>query len=251
MGSSPYLLMVKMPGGRVTVEDSVASSRRITGRALRDAFFADMRVLTLGLIQPRGSSLYLGPLEILRFGPAKTARTSVELPIEGGLAVGAPGGSLRLEAGKGSLKAKVEGYRPWLPLPIYMVTQLPLHHLILRLHMLRERGRVPSAGMPAAPANRFAAAAIDIGLCATVALFAGRRRRLPAFVGITAGYHVACWSASGRTIGGVITRQRVIAVDGSRASISQSVIRLLALPLAALRMRAVHDEIAATEVIAE
>src|SRR6267378_3313568 len=53
MGSSPYLLMVKMPGGRVTVEDSVASSRRITGRALRDAFFADMRVLTLGLLRPR------------------------------------------------------------------------------------------------------------------------------------------------------------------------------------------------------
>jgi hypothetical protein len=40
-------------------------------------------------------------------------------------------------------------------------------------------------------------------------------------------------------------------VDGSRVSISQSVIRLLALPLAALRMRAVHDDIAATEVIAE
>jgi hypothetical protein len=240
-----------MPGGRVAVEDSVASSHRITGHALREAFFADMRVLTLGLIRPRGSSLYLGPLEILRFGPPKTTRTSVELPIEGGMAVGEPGGSLRVEAVKGALKARVEGYRPWLPLPIYGVTQLPLHHLILRLHLLRERGRFPSAGMPTPPANRFAAAAIDTALCAAVAFIAGRRRRLQVLLGITAAYHVACWSTSGRTIGGVITRQRVVAVDGSRASVGQSLIRLLALPLAAVRMRAVHDEIAATEVITE
>jgi uncharacterized RDD family membrane protein YckC len=74
---------------------------------------------------------------------------------------------------------------------------------------------------------------------------------LPVLLGITAGYHVAWWSKSGRTIGGVITRQRVVAVDGSRASVGQSLIRLLALPLAAVRMRAVHDEIAATEVITE
>jgi hypothetical protein len=240
-----------MTGGRVTVEDSVASSRSVTGRALGQAFFADMRVLTFGLIRPRGSSLFLGPLEILRFGRAKTTRTSVELPIEGGMAVGAPGGSLRIEAVKGTLKAKVDGYRPWLPLPVYMITQLPLHHLILRLHLLRERGRLPSAGMPAATANRFAAAAIDTGMCAWVALIFGKRHRLRAFMAITAGYHVACWSTSGRTIGGVVTRQRVVSVDGSRASVGQSLIRLLALPAAALRMRAVHDEVAGTEVIAD
>ena len=105
--------------------------------------------------------------------------------------------------------------------------------------------------MPAAPANRFAAAAIDTGLCAAVALFAGRRRRLPALVAVAAGYHIACWSSSGRTIGGVITRQRVISVDGSRVSIGQSVIRLLALPFAALRLRAVHDEVAGTEVVTD
>jgi len=243
--------MVRTPGGRVTVEDSVASSRRVTGRALCDSFFADMRVLTLGLIRPRGWSLFLGPLEILRFGPAKTTRTSVQLPIEGGLAVGVPGGSLRIEAVKGALKAKVEGYRPWLPLPLYVIMQLPLHHLILRLHLLRQRGRLPSAGMPAAPTGRFAAAAIDTGLCAALALVAGKRRRLPALVGIIFVYHVACWSVSGRTIGGVITRQRVVSVDGSGVSAGQSLLRLLALPLAALRMRAVHDEIAGTEVIAD
>jgi hypothetical protein len=240
-----------MAGGRVTVEDSVASSRRISGRALRDAFFADMRALTLGLVQPRGSSLFVGPLEILRFGPAKTTRTSVELPIEGGLAVGAPGGVLLIAAARGVLTARVEGYRPWLPLSVYALTQLQLHHLILRLHLLRERGRLPSAGVPAPTANRFAAAVIDTGLCGAVALVVGRKRRLAAFAGIAAGYHVACWSASGRTVGGLLTRQRVVSVDGSRVSIGQALIRLLTLPLAALRVRAVHDELAGTEVVAD
>ena len=235
----------------MTVEDSVASSRRVTGRSLRDAFFIDMQALTLGLVRPRGSSLFVGPLEIIRFGPGKTARSSVELSIEGGLAVGAPGGELRIEAVKGVLKAKVEGYRPWLPLPIYVVTQLPLHHLIMRLHLLRERGRLPTPGVPTPPTGRFAAAALDVGLCAALALFTGKGRRLPAFVGITAAYHVACWSSSGHTIGGLVARQRVVSVDGSRVSGGQSFIRLLALPLAALRMRAVHDEIAGTEVIAD
>src|SRR6266702_3881230 len=44
---------------------------------------------------------------------------------------------------------------------------------------------------------------------------------------------------------------RIVAVDGSRPSIGQSIVRLLALPLAALRMRAAHDELAATEVVAD
>jgi hypothetical protein len=43
----------------------------------------------------------------------------------------------------------------------------------------------------------------------------------------------------------------VVSVDGSRVSAGQALIRLFALPVAALRMRAVHDEIAATEVIAD
>jgi uncharacterized RDD family membrane protein YckC len=243
--------MVNWAGGRVTVEDSVASTRRLSGRALRDAFFLDMPPLTLGLIQARGSSLYLGPLEVIRFGPAKSTRTSVDLPIEGGLAVGAAGGTLRIEAVKGALRATVEGYRPRVPLPIYIFTQLPLHHLIMRMHLLRERGRLPTPGIPAAPAGRFAGAAIDTALCAALAMSAGKGRRLPALVGITAAYHIAAWSIFGRTLGGLVTKQRVVAVDGSRVSIGQSLVRLLALPLAALRLRAVHDEIAGTEVIAD
>jgi hypothetical protein len=237
--------------GRVTLEDSVDSSHPVNGAELRDGFFADMATLTLGLVRSQGSSLVLGPLEIIRFGPARTTRSSVELPIEGGLLVGERGGSLRIHAGKGRLTASVDGYRPRLPRPLYAVTQLPVHHLVLRLHLLRQRGRLPTPGMPVAPTRRAAAAAIDVGLFAIVALVAGKRRRTAALAVIAAGYHIACWSTSGRTIGGMVTRQRVVAVDGSRVSAGQALVRLLALPLAVLRMRAVHDEIAGTEVISD
>jgi hypothetical protein len=210
-----------------------------------------MTTLTLGLVRQRGSSLVLGPLEIVRFGPAKTTRSSVDFPIEGGLIVGDRGGRLRIHAGKGRLTASLDGFRPWLPRPLYVVTQLPFHHLILRLHLLRERGRLPAPGVPVAPTRRVAAAAIDIGLFALLAFVAGKRRRRAALAAIVAGYHVACWSISGRTLGGMITRQRVVSVDGSRVTAGQAVIRLLTLPVAALRMRALHDEIAGTEVVAD
>jgi hypothetical protein len=238
-------------GGRVTLEDSVASSRPVSGAELRDGFFSDMATLMLGLVRQRGSAIVLGPLEIIRFGPAKTARSSVDFPIEGGLLVGDRGGRLRIEAVEGRLTASVQGYRPRLPRPLYVVTQLPFHHLVLRLHLLRVRGRLPAPGVPVAPTRRVAAAAIDIGLFALVALAAGKRRRLLALAAIGAGYHVACWSISGRTVGGLVLGQRVVSVDGSRVSTGQALVRLLALPTAAFRMRALHDEIAGTEVVAD
>jgi hypothetical protein len=242
---------MKWADGRVTFQDSVATPHPVTGRDLGESFFQDMTWLTLGLVRRRGSSLFLGPLEIIRFGRARTGRASVELPIEGGLIAGEPGGRLRIQAAGGRLTAAVEGYRPSLPKPIYVLTQLPFHHLIVRLHLLRERGRQPSPGMPAAPTKRALAAAIDIGLCAAVAVVAGRRRRLATFAGIVAVYHVAGWTISGRTVGGLVTEQRVVSIDGSPVTIGQSLVRLLTLPLAAARMRAVHDEIAGTEVIAD
>ena len=242
---------MRWAGGRVTFDDWVASSRAITGRELREAFFQDMSTLTLGLVRPRGSSLFVGPVEIIRFGPPKTTRTGVELPIEGGLAVRKPGGHLRIAASKGRLTASVEGYSPRLPLPIYVLTQLPFHHTIMRLHLLRERGRLPVYGMPAAPAGRFAAGAIDAAVCAAATLLAVKHRRILALAAITAGYHIACWSLTGRTVGGLIVRQRVVSVDGSRVSPGQSLVRLLALPIAAMRLRAIHDQIAGTEVIAD
>jgi hypothetical protein len=195
--------------------------------------------------------MVLGPLEIIRFGPAKTTRSGVDFPIEGGLLVGAQGGRLHIQTGKGRLTASVYGYRPRLPRPLYVVTQLPFHHQVMRLHLLRQRGRLPAPGVPVAPTRRIAAAVIDIGLFSLAALAAGKRRRLAALAGIAAGYHVACWSISGRTVGSIVLGLRVVSVDGSRVSAGQAIVRLLAVPMAALRMRALHDEIAGTEVIAD
>jgi RDD family len=241
--------VTRWDGGRVDVEDSVAMSHAVTGAVLRDGFLKDIRLLTLGLVQARGSSLHLGPIELLRFGRARVSRNRVEWPIDGGLFARAPGGRLRIEAAAGRVTATVEGYRPLLPRLLYMVTQLPVHHLVTRLHLLRVRGRRPAPGVPAEPTKRIAAAGIDIGFCATLAALSGRRRRMPALFGIAIAYHVACWSISGRTLGGMIMGQRLVSVDGSRPTVGQALVRLAALPLSALRLRAIHDEVAGTDVV--
>jgi len=95
------------------------------------------------------------------------------------------------------------------------------------------------------------AAAVDLAFCATLAGFTGRRRKLHVLLGITAVYHVACWSSTGRTLGGMVMRQRVVAIDRSTPTIGQSVVRLFALPIAWALRRPVHDEAAATEVITD
>lgn len=231
------------------VEDSVTASNSITGNELRDQFVSDVSTLTFGLVRMRGSSMFLGPLELLRFGRPKMTRTSVDWPVEGGLVTRTAGGHWSISASGGRLVASLDGYAPRLPTLIYAVTQLPIHHLVMRLHLLRARGRVPSPGVPAAPTRRIAAGAIDLGLCAAAALLAGRRRRVAAFAGLAIGYHVACWSSSGRTVGGLVEGQRVVSVDGSRVSVGQSLVRILVLPMALLRLRAVHDEISGTEVV--
>ena len=174
----------------------------------------------------------------------------MEWPIEGGLFARTPGGRFSIEAIGGRVAATVEGYRPLLPRPLYMVTQLPVHHLVTRLHLLRVRGRQPAPGVPAEPTKRIAAAAIDLGFCAALAVIGGRRRRLPVLLGIATAYHVACWSTSGRTLGGVLMGQRLVSVDGSRPTVGQALVRLAALPVSALRLRAIHDEVAGTDVVA-
>jgi RDD family protein len=237
-------------GGKVEVEDSVAMTRDITGKVLREGFLPDVAALTFGIVSVRDNSFYLGPIELLRFGPARVTKTRAEWPVEGGLLARAPGGRFRIEATRGRLVASVDGYQPRLPLPFYLLTQLPIHHLLTRLHLLRVRGRQPAPGMPAEPPRRLAAAAIDLGLCATLAAASGRRLRVPVLVGIAAAYHVACWSLSGRTLGGALMGQSVVAVDGSRPSVGQAVVRLAALPASAMRLRAIHDEVAGTEVVA-
>jgi uncharacterized RDD family membrane protein YckC len=157
---------------------------------------------------------------------------------------------LRIETLYGRLVASVDGYQPMLPRALYLVTQLPIHHLWTRLHLLRVRGRRPPPGVPADPAMRITAAAIDAALCLALVSVIGRRRRIPALLGIAAGYHIACWSLSGRTLGGALMSQRVVSVDGSGLSAGQAALRFVSLPLAALWRRNVHDEIAGTAVVA-
>jgi hypothetical protein len=221
-----------------------------TGKALRDTFPVDIEWLTFGLIRVRDGSLRFGPVELIRFGRPRITKSSVQWPIEGGLLARGPGGHLRTELLNGRLVESLDGYRPMLPRTIYALTQLPIHHLLTRLHLLRARGREPLPGPPADRSRRIAAAAIDAGLCISLAAILGRRRPpLPVLLGIAAGYHVACWSLSGVTVGGAVLRQRVVAVDGSKVSFGQALVRLALLPLAAVRMSSVHDEIAGTEVL--
>jgi hypothetical protein len=234
----------------VAIEDSVSMPNPITGKTLRDTFPADMEALTFGMIRVKDNVLRFGPLELIRFGRPRITRNSVQWPIEGGLLARSAGGHLRIELLYGRLVESLVGYRPMLPRPIYALTQVPVHHLLTRLHLLRVRGREPAPGPPADRSRRMAAAAIDAALCMSVAAIIGRRwRRLPVLLGVAAGYHIACWSLSGVTLGGAVMKQRVVAVDGSKVTIGQAIVRLALLPLAALRMRDVHDEIAGTDVI--
>ncbi len=236
----------------MAIEDSVAMPDPWTGRSLRDGYWAGVSRLTLGLVRARDDSLWLGPLALLNFGPAEVAQNSVQWPIEGGLLARAPGGWVRIEASHDRLVASVDGYEPMLPRIVYTLTQLPVHHLWTRLNLLRLCGRTPEPGPRSDPARRLAAAAIDAGMCATLAaVIGGRNRRVPALLGIAAAYHVACWRISGRTLGGAIMKQRVVSVDGSGLSVGQAVVRLALLPIAAVRRRNVHDEIAGTDVIAD
>lgn len=222
----------------------------ISGQVLRDSFASDIEALTFGLIRMNDNALRLGPLELIRFGRTRITPTSVQWPIEGGLLARAGGGHLRIELLYGRLVESVDGYRPVLPRSIYALTQLPIHRLLTRLHLLRVRGRIPEPGPPADRSRRLAAAAIDAGLCISAAAIIGaKRRRLPVLIGIAAGYHIACWSLSGVTLGGAVMKQRVVAVDGSRVSVGQALVRMALLPLAAVRMRNVHDEIAGTDVV--
>ena len=66
---------------------------------------------------------------------------------------------------------------------------------------------------------------------------------------VSAAYHVACWSLLGRTLGGVVLRERVVSLDGSRPTATQSLLRFTLMPLSWISRRAVHDDVALTTVI--
>lgn len=243
--------MVTWDDRRVAIEDSVAVSRTISGDGLRLGYADSVSSTSLGLVTLRGNSVVAGPLELLRFGPPKVTPQAVDWPIEGGLLAGAAGGHWRIRYEGGRVTAAVEGYRPRLPRWIYTATHLHVHRLFTRVFLLRMRGREPEPGVPASRPDRLRAAAVDLAFCVTLAGILGRRRRVGTLIALTAGYHVACWSVSGRTLGGLVMRQRVVAIDGSRLMPAQSLLRFALLPVSWIARRPVHDDIACTEVISD
>ena len=242
--------MVIWRGGRVSTEDSIEVPATPSGADLRDAYAEEVRAFTYGLVAMRGDSLVIGRVELLRFGPPKVTGSSVEWSMQGGLLSGRPGGRLRVEARDGRVVASLEGWTPRLPRPLYVPTHLQIHLLFTRLYLLRLRGRKPAPGPRAARRDRLNAAAIDVAFCLTLAGLTGRRgpRRVLAIAAI---YHVACWSTGGRTLGGLVMRQRVVAVDGSRLTPAQALLRLALLPASWVTGRPVHDELAATDVVSD
>ena len=132
----------------VELSEDVVAPRPVTGERLRQAFLPGMSRLTLGLVHAGAAGLWLGPLELLRFGPPEVAAHGCSFPIEGGLLAAAPAGRIAFSWQDQRLTGAVEGYRPSLPPPLYRLTQLPLHRALTRLHLLRLRGPAPAPGMP-------------------------------------------------------------------------------------------------------
>ena len=236
------------PTSPIRTEDRVAAPLAPDDRRLRDGFFEEMTRLFGGVIRGERWLLRVGPATLFRFGEPRALDGGWSWPITGGLLVARPAGALALSWHDGQLVSTLDGYQPRLPRPLYRLTQLPLHPLVTRLVLLRLRGRSPPPGVPAEPARRAAAAGIDLAVCAALALPA-RRRRMRTFAVIAVAYHVGCWATTGRTLGASLLGQRLVAVDGSPPSGVQAVVRLLTLPLSVWRLRAIHDELAGTEVI--
>ena len=224
----------------------------MSGAVLRDRYAEAVRTLTFGLVRLRNNSVALGSLALLRFGPPRVTKSAVDWPIEGGLLSRVPGGHWRIEAQKPGevrrVEASLTGWEPLLPRPIYDLTQLQVHLLFTHLYLLRLRGRQPAPGTRATQRDRLRAASIDVAFCLTLAGFTGRRRWCRTLA-VAAAYHIACWSTSGRTLGGLVLRQRVVAVDGSRVTPTQALFRLVLLPATWLSRRPIHDELSATDVI--
>src|SRR5258708_19629941 len=112
------MTVVHVKDGEVSTHDSVAITRKLTGGELRDGYLHDIQDLTLGLVRARGRSLCLGPLELLRFGPATVTASPVEWPIDGGLTALEPVGTFRLEDDGARLPPSFPRYTPHHPLPL-------------------------------------------------------------------------------------------------------------------------------------
>ena len=228
--------------------DTVRAPLRVDMAPQQDAYWNYLGRLLMGVVGARHGALWLGPVPLLRFGAPHGDGSGWWWPIEGGLLCAAPGGRVGFAWGDGELRGYVEGYHPRVPDPLYP-GQVLVHHAVTRLFLLHLRGRIPPAGMPAEPVARLAAAGIDLALLAAVAGMLPRRGRLRRAAMIAVGYHLAGWTAAGGTVGSRAVGLRVISIDGSGVRLAQAILRLAALPWAIARRRAVHDEVAGTDVV--
>lgn len=239
--------VVTWSGGAITTSDSVEVTRPLSGAQLRDAYIDSVQDLTFSLVRFRDSAWRIGPIELLRFGRERVGRDFFEWHIEGGL-LAKPGGVWRVESSDGAVSASVTGHRPSIPRPLYDVSHLQFHQLATRLYLLRLRDDDPPPGIDAPREDRVRSAAVDVAFCLTLARLTGRRRLRRTLL-ISAAYHITCWSLFGRTLGGVVLRERVVSLDGSRPTATQSLLRFALLPLSLIARRPLHDEMARTTVI--
>lgn len=229
--------------------DEVGAPLAPASERLRDGFFEAVGDITLGLVRGRHWRMSAGPLTLLDFDPPHPLQDGWGWRVRGGLLAAGPGGELRLRWSAGVLRSEVADYRPALPGPIYDLTQLPLHHALTRIALLRLRGRVPGPGVPASPAARVVAAAADLTACTGLALALRTRRPLLALLGVAGAYHAGFWALGGRTPGARLLGLRLTSIDGSPVSPAQSLVRMLLAPWALVRGRALHDRAAGTEVV--
>ncbi len=241
------MAVVTWSGDAITTSDSVEVTRPFSGAQLRDAYIESVQDLTLGLVRFRDNAWRIGPFELLRFGNERVGRDVVEWPIEGGI-LARPGGVWRIESKHGAVSATATGHRPAIPRPLYDVSHFQVHQLATRLYLLGLLEADPPPGIEAPREDRLRAAAVDVAFCLTLARLTGRRRLRRTLV-ITAAYHVVCWSLLGHTLGGVVLRERVVSLDGSRPTAAQSVLRMALMPLSWMSRRPVHDEVARTTVM--
>jgi hypothetical protein len=239
--------VVTWSGDAITTSDSVEVTRPFSGAQLRDAYIASVEDLTLGLVRFRDNAWRIGPIVLLGFGNESVGRDFVEWRIEGGI-LARPGGVWRIESKDGAVIATATGHRPAIPRPLYDVSHFQVHQLATHLYLLGLRETDPPPGVEAPREDRLRAAAVDVAFCLTLARLTGRRRLRRTLV-ITAAYHVVCWSLLGRTLGGVVLRERVVSLDGSRPKATQSLLRFALLPMSWISRRPLHDEVARTTVI--
>lgn len=116
----------------VGTEDWVPAPVEPDAGKLRDLGVAAISRAVFGLIAARGLELRLGPLTVFRFGEPRRVGDCWAWPIEGGLAVGRPGGRLLLAWRRGHLVSVVAGYTPRVPEWLYRLAQLPVHHWVTR-----------------------------------------------------------------------------------------------------------------------